>query len=331
MDISTHTAIQGVCAWPNLQKLPDGSLLATIFNQPCHGKWEGDLDCWISEDGGETWRFHGRPAPHEPKTNRMNCAVGYANNGDLIVLCSGWNNRLPAGQPAEWTEGTVPLTPWISRSSDGGKTWEVSEGFPDQPGGRAYIPFGNILPGDDGHLRAFVYGRRDPETNKGIPYAVHAMTSRDDGATWSDPVLVNDRGNETMAIHLGDGKWLAASREEADKHVHLLASDDDAKTWIRKCPLSLPRQVNGHLLKLSDDRLALTYGNRCLNNCGVDLRFSEDGGETWSVPIRLADADYSDCGYPSTIQRADGACVTAWYTKISGEFNYEMRVTTWTP
>ena len=50
--IAARTAIQGTCAWPNCQILPDGTILALIFNQPCHGLWEGDLDCWASEDGG---------------------------------------------------------------------------------------------------------------------------------------------------------------------------------------------------------------------------------------------------------------------------------------
>ena len=35
--IANGTAIQGVCAWPNLQILADGTILAMIFNQPCHG------------------------------------------------------------------------------------------------------------------------------------------------------------------------------------------------------------------------------------------------------------------------------------------------------
>lgn len=44
-------AIDNVCAWPNLTKMPDGAIIATIFNQPCHGLWEGDVECWASEDG----------------------------------------------------------------------------------------------------------------------------------------------------------------------------------------------------------------------------------------------------------------------------------------
>lgn len=33
-----YVAIDGVCAWPNLTSLPSGELVATVFNQPCHGR-----------------------------------------------------------------------------------------------------------------------------------------------------------------------------------------------------------------------------------------------------------------------------------------------------
>jgi hypothetical protein len=39
-------AIDNVCAWPNLVKLKDGSLVAIVLNQPNHGRTEGDVDCW---------------------------------------------------------------------------------------------------------------------------------------------------------------------------------------------------------------------------------------------------------------------------------------------
>ena len=94
--VTSRTAIQGVCAWPNLQRVSDGSLVALIFNQPCHGLWEGDLDCWASEDEGKTWHFRGRPAEHEPTTNRMNRSAGIANNGDIVVL---WSSASSARAP----------------------------------------------------------------------------------------------------------------------------------------------------------------------------------------------------------------------------------------
>ena len=49
--IARFIAIDNVCAWPNLTLLPDGAIIATIFNQPGHGTLEGDAECWASETG----------------------------------------------------------------------------------------------------------------------------------------------------------------------------------------------------------------------------------------------------------------------------------------
>ena len=114
---------------------------------------------------------------------------------------------------------------------------------------------------------------------------------------------MNPAGNETDILHLGGGRWLAASREfkeSRDVHLELFVSTDDARTWERRMPLSLPMQVTGNLAALADGRILLSYGNRCWNNFGVDVRISEDQGKTWSPPIRIADCPRADCGYPST-------------------------------
>ena len=85
-----YVAIDNVCAWPNLTLLPDGTLIATIHNEPSHGHHEGDVECWASNDGGRSWKLRGVPAPHESGTVRMNVAAGLAHDGSLIVLSSGW-------------------------------------------------------------------------------------------------------------------------------------------------------------------------------------------------------------------------------------------------
>ena len=326
-----RTVIQKVCAWPNLQRLPDDSLVALIFNQPCHGLWEGDLDCWASEDDGKTWRFRGRPAEHEPTTNRMNCAAGFAKNGDLVVLCSGWADRAPVGTLSGPHQRV--LRAWVSRSSDGGKTWSIGGVFPRAPETEAgrdneLIPFGNIRIAADGSLGVACYLR------KGNLRECYLVRSNDDGRNWTEVTPLNLDGNETDILHLGGGRWLAASREfreKRDVHVELFASSDDARTWQRRMPLSLPMQVTGNLTQLADGRVLASYGNRCWNNFGVDVRLSKDNGETWSPPIRIANCPRSDCGYPSSVQRADGRVVTAYYTQVSEDFHYEMRVATWDP
>jgi len=336
--IETRIAIQGVCAWPNLQQLPDGTLLAIIYNQPNHGRWEGELDCWASSDQGQMWRFRGRVVQHQPGTNRMNCAVGFARNGDLVVLSSGYTNRIPNplkpfAQPVKPRPGQRFLPTSVCRSSDGGRTWEVNEKFPAPPDtelGRKnhFVPFGNIMAARDGSHCASVYLKRD---NGRARYLVRC---RDDGRTWGEAMVLNPRGNETSILHLGDGRWLAASREfreKPDVHLELFMSSDDGKTWRRDGPLTLPLQVTGHLMRLQDGRILLSYGNRNWNNFGVDVRYSDDEGATWGPPIRVADAVDADCGYPSGVQLSDGRVVTAYYTRISEDFHYEMRVAIWSP
>jgi len=321
----THVAIQGVCAWPNLQRLPDGTLIASIFNQPCHGQWEGDLDCWASEDAGDTWSFRGRPAAHEPGTNWMNCAAGFADNGDMLVLCSGWDVRLPTDHP-DFRQAANVLRPIVARSRDGARNWDVSREFPDGPDGCTYVPFGDVAAGDDGDLRVTVYTRTE-----GKPRAAFMLRSADDGCTWGETVLMNGNGSETQAIHLGNGRWLAVSREEWPAGVVLLGSEDDGRSWETRMPLTLPAQHNGHLVQLADGRIVLTNGNRWWSNCGVDARVSENRGVGWGPPMRIAHTDFHDCGYPYTVQGEDRRLITAWYTKISKGFHYEMRVTDWDP
>ena len=329
--IASSTAIQGVCAWPNLQILDDGTILAMIFNQPCHGLWEGDLDCWASEDRGRTWRFRGRVAQHEPGTNRMNCAAGVAVNGDVVVLCSGWADRKRRGEPV--APHRRPLRSWICRSSDQGRTWSAERGFPAPPpseigDGNELIPFGNIRLADDGAQCVAAYLR------KAESRFCYLLRSRDDCRTWGDPVALHPGGNETDILHLGSGRWLAACREfheRRDVHLELFSSMDDGRKWSREMPLTLPRQVTGHLARLADRRILLSYGNRCWNNFGVDVRISGDEGMTWSPPIRIANCPRPDCGYPSTVQLPDGTAVTAYYTQVSEDFHYEMRVARWDP
>ena len=70
-------AIDNVCAWPNLTVLNDGTIIASIFNKPSHGRGEGDVECWASQNG-HFWKKRGVPSRHTPKTNRMNVAAGLA-------------------------------------------------------------------------------------------------------------------------------------------------------------------------------------------------------------------------------------------------------------
>lgn len=334
------------CAWPNLKLLKDGrTLAALIFNDPSHGHHPGDIECWLSSDGGATWKLGSAATQHEPDTIRMNHAAGLAANGDLLVLTSGWSNRWPPGQPR--TRGSFRyevLGPWLSRSPDGGRSWSVEkDAFPHKtPSGEPATPFGDVQIAQNGDLCVSVYSPQAPwEKYEDRRFRSWLYRSKDGGKTWGEPVVIGPNSNETTPLHLGGGRWLAAARAgtgvEKKDYVELYASSDDGRTWMLKHGMTGFQRVNGHLAKLRDGRVLFSYGDRAsdFGKKGLEAMISTDGGETWSEPVRLIDWNGLDGGYPSSVQRADGQIVTAYYASaLPGETpnsakGYHMEVIVW--
>lgn len=323
-------AIDNVCAWPNLTLLSDGSINATVFGKPSHGQMEGAAECWNSING-EFWTKVGIPAPNEPHTNRMNVACGLAKNGDLLVLCSGWTDVKQPMRPKQPVFRDDILSNWVCRSHDGGKTWSQIKVFPAPDAGWThYIPFGDIKIGEDGALHVSCYGGEftDPsKSTKTKGYRSWHFRSDDDGKTWRRTSIIHPTGNETTLLHLGGKRWMAAARERA---MDLFVSEDDGETWGEPMRVTEKNEINGHLVRLKDQRILLSYGSRVKDEFGVLGKFSSDEGKTWGPPVRIARTLESDCGYPSTVQRPDGKLVTAWYSKASENHQrYHMGVAIW--
>lgn len=327
-DMEHYIAIDNVCAWPNLTLMPNGDIAALIFNQPTHGRWEGDVECWASADGGRLWRYRGTPAPHEPGTTRLNVAAGLAHNGDLIAIISGQTPKAALGQPL-LTGPVRVLPPWICRSGDGGRTWERAETFTIPTTVDGVTPFGDIVRSSDGTLGvssySFIMGRRDS--------SAYFSRSHDDGYTWQAPVTIGaDDYNETDLLYLDDGRWLAAARTFRDAHLDLFVSTDNGQSWTAQGPLTLPWQHPGHLAQLSDGRILLVYGIRNHGLYGIGARLSADNGKTWGNPIVLVTLEgATDGGYPASVQLSDGTIVTAYYASgIKTHMRYHMGVVRWT-
>jgi len=326
--VQRFISIDNVCAWPNLTLLDDGTLISVVYNQPVHGAWEGDVDCWASSDGGHLWERRSTITAHEPGTVRMNHAVGVAANGDLVVGCSGWTDRYPPGTPHDqmtrtFAESTV-LPPVVLRSGDQGRTWQQTNSMPNGIAGLSeHVPFGDILRSAEGSLCMGTYSFSF-QTKKGNCYLVR---SNDDGQTWGDAApIVEDRHVEAAVLHVGDGVWLSAVRVFGTLELDLFESTDDGHNWQFKKNLGVPAVSSAHLLKLADGRTLLTYGNRMPNSRGIDMRLSEDGGATWTAPNRLIHLPpHGDCGYPAAVQFPDGRIVIVYYVaRIEGHDRYHM-------
>lgn len=307
--IKRYIAIDNVCAWPNLTVMPDGTIVATIFNKPSHGRMEGDVECWASKDGA-IWTKRSVAAAHDPMANRMNVAAGFSPAGSLVVLASGWSLKRD-GAGALILGDVLPA--WSSRSKDGERWTVTKEALPPAAAGfTPFIPFGDVLVAEDGSLRATAYAVERPK-----PDQVSMLRSDDDGKTWKVLSLISDEHNETAILHLGQGKWIAAARRGSKKPgaLDLFRSDDDGKSWKNQGQVGGLAQLPAHLLRLKDGRVLLTAGNRVKGEYGVVAQLSSDEGVTWTEPSKLvADLSSGDCGYPSSIQRPDGSIVTAYYS-----------------
>jgi sugar lactone lactonase YvrE len=330
VEIQRVAAVKEVCAWPNLTLMPDGTITAVIHNQPAHGLREGDIDCYGSSDGLK-WEKRSTITQHEPGTIRMNHAAGLAKNGDLVVICSGWTDHKQPERPKQPKFRDGILSNWVLRSKDGGRSWEKRAEFPKaETGWTEHIPFGDIWAGSDGTLHTSCYQGllTDPAKSfKTKQYRSAHFISKDDGWTWEMGSVIGERHNETDLFPLGGKSWLAAARVDA---MELFRSDDDGKTWQAPQRVTGRNEINGHLTRLQDGRLLLTYGVRVAGRHGVCAKFSKDDGRTWSEPVRLARSFGTDCGYPSSVQLADGRIVTAYYAKDAPEYTgYHMGCAVW--
>lgn len=317
----TFTAVSGATVWPNLTRLPDGTLLLAGFDKPSHGQVEGDVACWASTDEGRTWTHRGTLTEHAPNTVRMNQAVGLDADGNLIALVGGWTDEQQPGAPKRNVFRDAILRPWVCQSDDGGRTWRVHENFPVDSLGREMVAFGDIVVSDGGRLNASAYGTT--YWDKPGPWMPYFLTSEDNGASWQVRSKIADGLSETALLYLGGGEWLAAIR---GKTTVLYRSTDDGLTWVDEGAVTEARQIPAHLLRLKDGRIVLTAGDRRAGQLGVRARISADKGKTWGETLDIAAMPESDGGYPASIERNDGTILTLFYAKDGDTYSVEAAI-----
>ena len=344
MDIlERYVAIDDKCAWPNLTLMPDGTIVATIFGEPCHQLWEGSAECWVSSDGGRLWSFLSVPAHREPSRTRGDLAAGLTHEGAFLVLCSG-RKFVPLrgevlGRPRTREEqGNQEAV--VCRSMDGGKTWAIDGSFDYPPGVSNAVPFGDIVQLPGKRLAVSCYSAKDETAEEESCDSAWIYFSDDDGRNWGDAQLIGaDRYNETDLLVLGGGRMLAASRTAKTAETEIFASDDEGQTWTCRGPVTPSRHMPAHLLQLQDGSILLTYGVRLRGMLGVCAMISRDEGLSWDGPRVLFNTDVYqsdtspkgvDGGYPSSLQLADGTILTAYYCqRIPAHQRYHMGVVLW--
>ncbi len=311
----TAVAVKGGGLWPQIQCAADGTLLAFGYNAAAHTTLPGDVDAWVSSDGGMTWTLRATAAARpDEKANMCHWASGIGATGDVLVVASGMDDA--ANEHGKRQPNDVR----VFRSANFGKTWTKSGTFPARVGGELKpYPFGSIVRGADGSLRTVVYSADEKHANA---EAAWQMTSRDDGRSWQESGKLADGINETVLLPLAAAKhWLCVARTsnkpapENGQELRQFRSTDDGKTWTDEGFIAGYHLHPPHLLRLKDGRVLLSYGNP--RDSGIETRLSSDDGKTWAPSSRLFTSGPGDMGYPSTAQLPDGKLVTVFYAQQS--------------
>ncbi|MDA1230912.1 MAG: sialidase family protein [Planctomycetota bacterium] len=336
--------------WPTLVRRKNGELLVV-----CSGGREshvcpfGRVELIRSFDNGETWTYartildgpiDDRDAgiletqqgsllvttftslAYEPGLHKAEADVEQGKSTMSAEQLARWqavHRRLPAG------EHERHLGCWILRSEDGGLNWSSACRIP------LNSPHGPINLADG---RLFYAGVALWEKDR----KVGTSFSEDDGKTWSPlaelPVRDGDDASnyhELHAVEAADGRLIVQIRNHntANKGETLQThSTDGGKTWAVPYAIGV-WGLPSHLLRLSDDRLLMTYGHRRAP-LGNQARISSDNGQTWSAPMIIyGDAASGDLGYPSTVEISPGQFVTVWYEKLKDSAFAQLRMARW--
>jgi hypothetical protein len=216
----------------------------------------------------------------------------------------------------------------VTRSSDGGLTWETPTPLGIAPL-RTASPYGKIVVLADGPLLMPIYGypreslvggRMGEARPEGS--CSYVARSRDDGATWGEPGLIATNKDETALLVLPDGDVLAVLRgSDTEQALWSARSADGGRSWSEPARITGARQHPADLLLLGNGDVLLTYGNRN-PPYRIEGRISRDGGRTWLDPLLtfsghlygygVAAPRPTDLGYPSS-DLWQGRGVTMYY------------------
>lgn len=283
---------------PALLALKDGSLLAVNDKRKNN---EGDLPQDIdivasrSTDGGKTWS---KPVTIVEgkgyKKGYGDPALVQLPDGDILCAFVGGNGLWKSSEDD-------PISSYICRSHDGGKTWTKPENITSLLWGSdalrrecrkyhgAFFGSGNGLVIKEGQHkgRIIFVSAMATKQNKLMNHAVY---SDDGGLSWQVSELAFRGGDEAKVVELNDGRILMSIRQDGARGWNI--SEDGGETWGRqgKWKDMVTNACDGDIIRCGNVLIHSVPDSMEREN--VSIFVSTDEGKTWSYKKSL-------CGYGS--------------------------------
>jgi len=310
--------------FPVLTVAPGNVLIAALRGGAGHMGRAGRIEIVRSLDGGGTWSPPIVVA--DSGADDRNPALGVSPAGTVILAYhqQGSYDEHGSSRLVPRDGGHQPIQVRITRSTDGGLTW-------DEPAGlgiellKSGSPFGKIVALRDGTLLLPIYVRDHATAISSLEdarrygperFGSYLARSSDDGKSWGEPSLIAAAMDETGLLVRPDGTLLGLLRGTSPPaELWSAESVDGGTTWSTPIQVTVPEQVPADLTLLADGSVLLAYGNRNAPY-RIEGRVSRDGGRTWlpellvfSGPLYgydIGDRKRTDLGYPSTAVVAQG-------------------------
>jgi Neuraminidase (sialidase) len=273
-------------------------------------------------DAGETWSVEKPPVTTNgdnfiPKTEPLKEPIDFTAPG--LAMMFGMPN-LNGGSS------------WLYVSTDRCRTWSRPYTFTvkgiDRLAARTnYLIFGK--------RECIMFGSAAKANQK--EGRVFCARTTDGGLSWKLLSLIGPEPAGYMimpsTVRLTDSRLLTSIRHkdpDTQGSIDFYLSEDQGRTWK---PFGAIEKIGGGnppaLVKMSDGRLALTYGYRA-KPWGIRARVSEDQGRTWGEELILRDDGLTgDLGYPVSMQRPDGRMFSAYYFNGPRDEDRTIQGTIW--
>lgn len=150
--------------------------------------------------------------------------------------------------------------------------------------------------------------------------------SDDGGYNWERMGSIAPRCYEPAALRVGN-EYIVALRGGTDetKYGGVLLTRGDGETWTEPVDITGVYSHPADLIELGDGTILLTYAERHPDSQKIMVKISEDGGHTWSAPVRISNIyrEY-DFGYPSSVEIEPGKIITVYYSQPGLDRDYSL-------